>query len=62
MTNPIPGGDRMDDMTKEVFHGTTILAVRHKGKTAVAGDGQVTLGSTAIKHRAKKVRRIYNFF
>lgn len=42
------------------FHGTTILAVRHKGKIAVAGDGQVTLGNTIIKHHAKKVRRIYN--
>ncbi len=42
------------------FHGTTILAVRHKGKIAVAGDGQVTLGNTIIKHYAKKVRRIYN--
>ena len=30
---------------KETFHGTTILAVRHKGKLAVAGDGQVTLGA-----------------
>ncbi len=42
------------------FHGTTILAVRHKGKTVVAGDGQVTLDTTVIKHHAKKVRRIYN--
>ena len=42
------------------FHGTTILAVRHKGKVAVAGDGQVTLNNTVIKHHAKKVRRIYN--
>jgi len=42
------------------FHGTTILAVRHKGKAAVAGDGQVTLNNTIIKHKAKKVRRIYN--
>jgi len=42
------------------FHGTTILAVRHKGKAAVAGDGQVTLNNTVIKHKAKKVRRIYN--
>ncbi|MBW1845890.1 MAG: ATP-dependent protease subunit HslV [Deltaproteobacteria bacterium] len=41
-------------------HGTTILAVRHKGKAVVAGDGQVTLNATIIKHRAKKVRRIYN--
>lgn len=42
------------------MHGTTILAVRHKGKIAVAGDGQVTLQSTIIKHRARKVRRIFN--
>jgi len=42
------------------FHGTTILAVRHKGKVAVAGDGQVTLNNNVVKHFAKKVRRIYN--
>ncbi|MGD8881515.1 MAG: ATP-dependent protease subunit HslV [Desulfobacterales bacterium] len=41
------------------LHGTTILAVRHKGKAAVAGDGQVTLKETIIKHSAKKVRKIY---
>jgi ATP-dependent HslUV protease subunit HslV len=41
------------------MHGTTILAVRHKGKAAVAGDGQVTLNNTIIKHHAKKVRKIY---
>jgi ATP-dependent HslUV protease subunit HslV len=42
------------------FHGTTVLALRHKGKVAVAGDGQVTLNNTILKHKAKKVRRIYN--
>ena len=42
------------------FHGTTILAVRHKGKAAVVGDGQVTMDNNIIKHKAKKVRRIYN--
>ena len=42
------------------LHGTTILAVRHNGKVAVAGDGQVTLNSSIVKHQAKKVRRIYN--
>ena len=41
------------------IHGTTILAIRHKGKVAVAGDGQITLNNTIIKHRAKKVRKIY---
>lgn len=40
--------------------GTTILAIRHKGQTVVAGDGQVTLQSSIIKHHARKVRRIYN--
>jgi len=43
-----------------VCHGTTILALRHKGKVIVAGDGQVTLNTTIVKHKAKKVRRIYN--
>lgn len=42
------------------FHGTTVLAVRHQGKTVVAGDGQVTLDKTIIKHKARKVRRIYS--
>ncbi len=42
------------------IRATTILAVRYKGKAAVAGDGQVTLENTVIKHHAKKVRRIYN--
>lgn len=41
------------------MHATTILAVRHKNKVAVAGDGQVTLNNTIIKHHAKKVRKIY---
>jgi ATP-dependent HslUV protease subunit HslV len=42
----------------EKMSGTTILAVRHKGKVAMAGDGQVTLGNTVMKHRAKKVRKL----
>jgi len=42
------------------IHGTTILAVRRAGKLAMAGDGQVTLGSNVIKHQARKVRRIYH--
>lgn len=39
--------------------GTTILCVRHKGKVVMAGDGQVSLGQTVMKHTARKVRRIY---
>ncbi|MBZ4653156.1 MAG: ATP-dependent protease [Peptococcaceae bacterium] len=43
-----------------MFHGTTIVAVRKDDQTAVAGDGQVTLGqNTIMKHTAKKVRRLY---
>ena len=40
--------------------GTTIIAVRHKGKVTVAGDGQVTVDITIMKHGARKVRRLYN--
>jgi ATP-dependent HslUV protease subunit HslV len=40
-------------------HGTTILAVRRDNHVALAGDGQVTLKDTIVKHRAKKVRKIY---
>ncbi len=39
---------------------TTIIAVRHKGEVVLAGDGQVTLGNTVMKHNAQKVRRLYN--
>jgi ATP-dependent HslUV protease subunit HslV len=42
------------------IRSTTILAVRHKGEVAVAGDGQVSLGNTVMKHHAKKVRRLYH--
>jgi len=41
------------------FHGTTILAVRRGRHVAVAGDGQVTIKDTIMKHHAKKVRKIY---
>jgi len=41
------------------LHGTTILAVRHRGGAAIAGDGQVTLGSTVVKHGARKIRRLH---
>lgn len=44
-----------------MFHATTIVAVSHKGKTAFAGDGQVTFGgNTIMKHHAKKVRTLYH--
>lgn len=39
---------------------TTILCVRHNGKAAIGGDGQVTLGETVVKHQAVKVRRLHD--
>jgi ATP-dependent HslUV protease subunit HslV len=45
---------------EKTHRGTTIIMVRHQGKVAVAGDGQVTQGSAIVKHSAKKIRRLYN--
>jgi ATP-dependent HslUV protease subunit HslV len=42
------------------FHSTTILAVRHRDRAVLAGDGQVTFGQTIVKQTAKKIRRLYN--
>lgn len=44
----------------KLIRSTTVLLVQRDGKTAMAGDGQVTLGETVIKGNARKVRRIYN--
>ena len=43
-----------------MFHSTTILAVRHRDRAVLAGDGQVTFGQTVVKVSAKKIRRLYN--
>jgi ATP-dependent HslUV protease subunit HslV len=51
------GGEGMDSSLK--FLGTTVIAVRRDGKVAIGGDGQVTFGNTILKHRARKVRRLY---
>ena len=42
------------------YHGTTILLVKRGSRTAMAGDGQVTLGDTVLKQNAKKIRRMYH--
>jgi len=42
------------------FRSTTILAVRKEGRSAMAGDGQVTLGDTIMKHKANKIRTMYD--
>ena len=44
----------------EMFHGTTILSVRKDDCLVMGGDGQVTMGNTIVKHRARKVRRLNN--
>jgi ATP-dependent HslUV protease subunit HslV len=49
----------MTDQTT-TMHATTILCVRRDGRTAIGGDGQVTVGSTVMKHNARKVRKMYN--
>jgi ATP-dependent HslUV protease subunit HslV len=45
---------------KRLIRSTTVLSVRRNGKVVLAGDGQVTLGESVIKHSAKKIRRLYN--
>jgi ATP-dependent HslUV protease subunit HslV len=42
------------------IHATTVVSVRHRGRVAMAGDGQVSLGPTIVKHTAKKVRRVHH--
>ena len=45
--------------TRPVIHATTILAVKRGGHVCIAGDGQVSVGSTVMKHGARKVRRLH---
>jgi len=42
-----------------MFHSTTIICIRHQGKVAIAGDGQVSLGETVLKQKANKIRLLY---
>ena len=42
------------------IHATTVVSVRHRGRVAMAGDGQVSLGPTILKHTARKVRRVHH--
>lgn len=41
-----------------MFKATTVISVKHRGKVALGGDGQVTLGNTIVKHHATKIRRL----
>lgn len=47
-------------MPDPIMHGTTVLAVRRDSQVVLAGDGQVTMGDTVMKHQAKKIRRLYH--
>lgn len=46
-------------MAKRLIRSTTVLCVRRNGSVVMAGDGQVTLGESVIKHNARKIRRLY---
>lgn len=50
----------MSDNAFPGWHGTTIVAVRKGNTVVIAGDGQVSVGATVMKHHAKKVRRLAN--
>lgn len=41
-------------------HATTVLGVRHNGQIALGSDGQATMGETVVKHKAEKVRSLYD--
>lgn len=47
-------------MNDQQWKGTSVLVVRKDGQVAMAGDGQITLGNTVMKHGARKVRRLYH--
>lgn len=53
------GNLTMQEKDSGKIRATTILAVRRNGRTVLAGDGQVSLGDTIMKHRASKVRYMY---
>lgn len=42
------------------IHGTTVLGVMHQGKIALGSDGQATMGNTVMKHKAQKVRTLFD--
>jgi ATP-dependent HslUV protease subunit HslV len=42
------------------IHATTVVAIRHRGQVAIAGDGQVSIGNAIVKAGARKVRKLYH--
>jgi ATP-dependent HslUV protease subunit HslV len=49
-----------DDASTSGIHSTTVLGVRHNGSIALGSDGQATMGETVMKHKAEKVRSLYD--
>ncbi len=56
---PCFGKRERKGVSPKMFKGTTVVCVRRNGRVVMAADGQVTMGSTVIKHGARKVRRLY---
>jgi ATP-dependent HslUV protease subunit HslV len=52
--------DWIKPMPNSTVRSTTVLVVRKAGQVVMAGDGQVTMGDTIVKHQAKKIRRLYH--
>jgi len=50
----------MTSPTDVTIHATTVVCIRHRGRVAVAGDGQVTFGQTIMKAGARKVRKMHH--
>ncbi len=50
----------MSRAARDRVRSTTIVCVRHQGRVAIAGDGQVSFGDQVMKHTARKVRRMHN--
>jgi len=50
----------MIEHKQDIIYSTTILGIRHKGKVAMGGDGQVTLGNAVMKHSSRKIRKMHD--
>ena len=56
----LPQSNRMSSVPTSQIHGTTVVGVLKSGVVALGSDGQATMGSTVVKHQAKKVRKLFN--
>ncbi len=50
----------IEAMSDPIVRSTTVIVIRKDGRVVMAGDGQVTMGDTIVKHQAKKIRRLYH--